>query len=173
MKLRVVCTILSGVAVLYLLASFTISVFVIQETAVAVLHVSAILPYLTACLFLICVWFALARDGTRRWLWGGLAILGLFYFALSLRVIKLDMSDGHLWEGFAFVEIPIAEFPEPEGYPPCYSASDFMFRLKSPRSPEVALFRGVWPANLDERGFAFLKPCSTARKIREGVSNSV
>jgi 4-amino-4-deoxy-L-arabinose transferase-like glycosyltransferase len=162
MKLRAVCTFLLGAAVLSLLVSFTISAFVIQETAVVVLHVSAVLPYLMACLFLICVWFALARDGTRRWLWGGLAILALSYFALSLRVIKLDMYGGHLWEEIAFVEIPIAQFRDVERYAPCYSASDFVFRLKAPRSSEVTLFRGVWPANLDKRRFEFLKPCATS-----------
>lgn len=165
MKFRAVCTILSGVVVLYLLASFTISAFVVQETAVPVLHVSAVLPYLTACVFPICVWFALARDGTRRWLWGGLAILGLSYFTLSLRVIKLDMNSGQLKEEIAFVMIPIAEFPDTERYPPCYSASDFMFRLKAPRSSEVTLFRGVWPANLDERAFEFLKPCGMSSAV--------
>lgn len=162
MKFRAVCMFLCGAAVLYLLVNFTISAFVIQETAVSVLRVNAVVPYVMACFFLICAWFALVRGGTN-WLWVGLAILGLSFFVLSLRVIKLDMYGGHLKEEIAFVKVPIAEFPRIERYPPCYSASNFMFTLKSSRSSEVTLFRGVWPASLDRRSLEFLKPCGTPR----------
>jgi hypothetical protein len=145
MAVRKLTMLLACGVVLYLLIGFTVSVFVVKEAAVAVLHVPEWVPYLTASIFLVCLWMMSKDLSGRRWIWCGITILALTFFVLSLRVIKFYAYDGRISEEIALHEFPIAAFPGTEVHPPCFTTSNWTLRLKSSQF-ESAFFRGVWPS---------------------------